>query len=79
MYLHNWGDRIPILRELILLTNNVLFAHRHLDITIFNQAKRTPYANTERCASGLNSQTIAEVQKNEMATTEDLLNVDSCC
>ena len=79
MYLCNWGDHIPILREVILLANNVIFAHRHLDITIFNQAKQTPCADTEQCASRLNSQTVVDVWKNEMATTEDSFDVNSCC
>ena len=79
MYLWDWGDHIPVLREVILLTNNMVFAHRHPNITIFNKAKWTPYANTEQRMGRLNGQTIADVWKDKSATTEDSFNVNSHC
>ena len=79
MYLWDCSDHVPILREVILLTNNIIFAHRYSNIIIFNKAKQTLYANTEQHIGGLNSQMIADVQKDESATTEDSFNVNSCC
>ncbi len=78
-YLQDCQDHIPILREVILLANNIIYTQEHLDITIFNQTKGTPYANTEQRTGRLNSQTIADVRKYESATTEDLFNLNSYC
>ena len=73
-------DVIPSVLQLhIILTIDLLKCSNLLGILGLNQIEKTPRTNTEDHARGLCTKPVPNMGQDEMAATEELLNVDRHC
>jgi hypothetical protein len=71
-------DCIPAIREFLLLANDLIRSKHSLNVSIFDQTKGTPNANTEGRTGRLNSKAAADIWEDKTAPAEDTFHINSC-